>query len=64
MKFNVNDMSCDHCKKRIETALKDLEGVKKVKVDLKSKIVEVLGSVSPESAGEAIKEAGYTPVAV
>ena len=35
-------MSCGHCSKRVEEALKSVEGVKSVKVDLKAKNAEII----------------------
>ena len=37
--IKVNGMMCEHCKKKVEKTLKSIKGVKKIKVDLESKIV-------------------------
>lgn len=60
MKFKVLDMSCQHCVKRIGGALKAINGVRDVKIDLQSKDVEVEGSVDKDIIIKAIKDAGYT----
>ena len=59
---NVNGMSCNHCVNTIETALKELNGVQSIKVDLKGKKVTVsfderVGSL--ETIKGTIEEAGY-----
>lgn len=39
--LKVNGMSCQHCVNSIHDAVAQIVGVKQVKVDLKSKLVEV-----------------------
>ena len=39
--LKVNGMRCQHCVKSIHDAVAQIVGVKQVKVDLKSKLVEV-----------------------
>ena len=39
--LKVNGMSCQHCVNSIHDAVTQIVGVKQVKVDLKSKLVEV-----------------------
>lgn len=59
MKFKVRNMSCIHCKKKIEEALKAL-GVKKIKIDLEEKVCSVvLKKVTPEQVEQAIMKLGY-----
>ena len=63
--FEVNDMTCGHCASTITKAVKETDRAAKVQIDLAVHRVEI----EPASAGaaelaEAIKEAGYTPVAV
>lgn len=59
--FTVPSMDCEGCKARIEEALKGLEGVRRVVVDLKGKKVGVEGEVSKEAVVEALDKAGYPP---
>jgi Au+-exporting ATPase len=61
MKLNVPGISCEHCVKRIESALKAVAGVKKIEISVKKKTVEVSGTASEEDIVSAIKEAGYEP---
>lgn len=35
IKLNITGMSCNHCLNRVQTALTELEGVEKAKVNLK-----------------------------
>ncbi len=61
----VEGMSCNHCVMAVTNALKELEGVRHVQVDLESKKVEVSGeSLIDESLKEAVEEAGYDVVEI
>ena len=63
--FEVNDMSCGHCVGAITKALKEADPDARVEVDLPAHRVLVQSAVaSAEALEEAIREAGYTPVAV
>ena len=65
--FEVNDMTCGHCVSAITQALKGIDKDAKVQIDLASHRVQVETSSASATAGElaqAIKAAGYTPVAV
>jgi len=63
--FEVNDMSCGHCVGAITKALKEADPDARVEVDLPAHRVLVQPAVaSAEALEEAIREAGYTPVAV
>lgn len=64
MTFKVEDMMCKHCEAKIMAAVNSVAGVKKVKVNLAKKTVEINGSADESSIVSAIKEAGYTPVRV
>ncbi|KPF41559.1 heavy metal transporter [beta proteobacterium AAP51] len=63
--FEVNDMTCGHCASTITKALKAADKDAKVQVDLATHRVQV-EPVSADAAelAEAIRDAGYTPVAV
>ena len=63
--FQVNDMTCGHCVSSITQAVKALDGGALVQVDLSAHRVRIETTVADAAAlSEAIKEAGYTPVAV
>ncbi len=57
----VEGMTCNNCVRHVEEALKELEGVKTVRVDLEGKKAEVELSreVSDQEIIEAIEDAGY-----
>ncbi|MFY9213371.1 MAG: copper ion binding protein [Tissierellaceae bacterium] len=56
----VEGMSCQHCVKAVESALKELTEVNKVEVDLSLNKVVVEGEdLVEEKLIEAIEEAGY-----
>jgi len=61
----VEGMSCQHCVKAVTNALKELEGVTDVKVDLESKKVEVEGeNLVDQTLREAVEDAGYDVVEI
>ena len=56
----IEGMSCGHCVKRVETALKEVSGVKAVAVDLAKKSATVEGDALDAAAlTGAVTEAGY-----
>ena len=58
--FGVEGMMCAHCKKRVEDALKAIEGVVSAEADLDAKKVTVeADGVSEETLKAAVKDAGY-----
>ncbi len=58
--YTVADMSCDHCKRAIESSVGAVAGVDDVRVDLDAKTVSVSGGEAP-AIEQAISGAGYTP---
>ena len=58
--FIVPDMSCEHCKRTITSALKIINGIKDVIIDLNTKRVEVISEVDKDKIISAIEDAGYT----
>jgi len=58
--LRIPDMTCEHCKRTIEKIIKKLDGVRDVRINLKTKEVEVTGNVSKETIITAIEEAGYS----
>lgn len=59
MQFSVEDMTCNHCKMRIEKALKAI-GAEQVSIDLERKVVTVKDAIEEATVREAIVQAGYT----
>ncbi len=63
--ISIDGMSCQHCVAHVETALKGLPGVEKVKVDLKKNQAEVQATVLEDGAiRSAIDDAGYRVTAI
>jgi len=61
MKLEIEGMSCNHCRMRVENALKAVDGVEKVIVDLDSGKAEVFSTKEIERnlLREIIEDAGY-----
>lgn len=62
VKIKCTEMSCDGCKKKITKSINYLDGIKKVNIDLESKIITVTfdeSKTSTENIVSAIAEAGY-----
>lgn len=63
--FEVNDMTCGHCVSTITKAVKAADEHAQVQIDLNKHLVQIApGELDAEELGDAIKEAGYTPVPV
>lgn len=58
----VNGMMCPHCKARVESVCKAVEGAVDAVVDLQAKNVTVTGNASLEALKKAITDAGYEVV--
>lgn len=62
IELTVNDMTCGHCAKNIETAVCNLDGVKSVHANPDNKKVVIDAAPNDKEAlVEAIRKAGYTP---
>lgn len=57
--FNVKGMSCNHCKASVEKAIKGVEGVSDVHVDLSAGTATVEGEFDAENVRKAILSAGF-----
>lgn len=60
--YEVPGISCMHCKRAIEDALGDMEGVEKVEVSVEGKTVDVMyddSVVTPEVLESRLAEEGY-----
>ena len=57
LKVKIAGMSCQHCVKRVDSALKDLKGVVSAKVAVGEAVID--GNVSEELVKETIEDAGY-----
>lgn len=60
--LKIEGMSCDHCKKAVTDALKEVAGVERVAVDLdagKATVSYDPAKASEAAMKEAVEEAGY-----
>ncbi|KMM36345.1 copper chaperone CopZ [Guptibacillus hwajinpoensis] len=60
--LKIDGMTCGHCKSAVTTALKELEGVSGVEVNLEEGTATVSyddSSVSVSAMNEAVEEQGY-----
>ena len=60
-KISIEGMTCSHCVKHVEEALKGICGVKSAKVDIAQKLatVELAHEVDDEKFKAAVDDAGY-----
>jgi len=58
--FKVDGMTCNHCKMRVEKALKAVSGVESVEANVEGKEVVVMGEADHKQIILAIKMAGYS----
>ncbi|MEJ2636754.1 MAG: heavy-metal-associated domain-containing protein [Calditrichia bacterium] len=56
----VPDMTCNHCKMTINSAIQKLNEIENVDINLDTKIVEVSGKIDVQEVVGAIKDSGYT----
>ena len=57
--YKIKGMMCAHCQANVEKNLAAIEGVKSVKVDLKSGVAYVEGDVAREVIIAKIEQLGY-----
>ena len=63
--FQVDDMTCGHCVSSITKAVQAVDNNAKVQIDLATHRVNIeTTGIDAAKLSDAIKEAGYTPVAV
>ena len=60
-KLNIEGMSCMHCVKKVEMALKEIKEVKSVNVSLENKTAEIVlkKEIDINILKKAVEEAGY-----
>lgn len=57
--YSVPGITCDHCRRAIESELATVEGLTRVEVDVPARQVVVEGEAGDEAIRGAITEAGY-----
>lgn len=66
MIVKINQMSCNHCKNRVEEILKNISGIENAEVNLDEKLAEVdyFGAIDENEIKEKINDAGYEFVGI
>lgn len=60
IQLNVSGMTCGHCETAVAKALKEIEGVQSVQVDLKNGTAKIEGNnVNTENLIAAVIDEGY-----
>jgi copper ion binding protein len=62
MTFDVRGMTCDNCVQHVTKAVREVAGVREVKVELASNSAKVDGDFDEKQIIEAIEEEGYEAV--
>jgi len=60
IELGVDGMTCGACIRHVEAALRPLDGVETVQVNLQAGRVRVAGDVAPQALIDALDQAGYT----
>lgn len=58
----IEGMHCNHCKAKVEAALKSAKGVKKFDVSLETSAAEVVyaeGKTTPDDIAKAVTDSGF-----
>ena len=57
--FTIKGMNCSHCAKNAENAIRKVEGIESVSVDLASETATIEGSASDEEIIAAVEALGF-----
>lgn len=60
--FTVQGMTCGHCERAVQTAIKTLDPQAEIKIDRTQNLVEVNTAQPREAVAAAIREEGYSVV--
>ena len=61
--FTVQGMTCGHCERAVQTAIKTLDPQAEVRIDRAQNLVEVNTAQPREAVAAAIREEGYSVAA-
>ena len=61
--FTVQGMTCGHCERTVQTAIKTLDPQAEVRIDRAQNLVEVHTAQPREAVAAAIREEGYVVLA-
>lgn len=59
IELKIEDMSCDHCVRVVDAALRGVDGVVSADVEIGKAVVEVRSSVGRDALERAVRDAGY-----
>lgn len=63
--IKINNMTCEHCSAKVESALKEVQGVEDVKVSLFRKKATVTGNnLNDDILKNAVTDAGYEVISI
>lgn len=60
--YSIPDMTCNHCKAKIEDAVLDLDEGASLDFDMEARTLDVDSTSGIRAVAEAIKAAGFTVV--
>ncbi len=60
-KITVPDMTCQHCKMKIESALNDFPEIESISIDLNSKEIDVNAPLDKKILISRLEKEGYHP---
>jgi copper chaperone len=60
--FTVQGMTCGHCERAVQTAIKAIDPQAEVKIDRAQNLVEVNTIQSRDAVAAAIREEGYAVI--
>ncbi len=58
--FQVQGMTCGHCERAVQAAIRQVDPQAEVRIDRASNLVEVQSAQDREKLADAIREEGYT----
>ena len=61
--FQVQGMTCGHCEKAVQDAIRSIDPQAQVRIDRQQNLVEVSTDKDRESVAAAIRDEGYTVAA-
>jgi copper chaperone len=64
MKIFIKGMMCEHCVAHVTQALKNIEGLSAVKVNLQDGLAEASGTAAHAAIQTAIEDEGYDVVRI
>jgi copper chaperone len=62
--LKVPDMTCGHCAQSVEKAVKSVDPLAKVQIDLTRKMVTVETAAQAQAISESVRYAGYDNQAI